>query len=292
MHYDRACFRPPSERYYPLLQVTIGCSHNKCTFCTMYKGTKFSLAPENEIIEDLEEVASYDKNAERVFLLNGDAFCLNAEKLLHIADLIHKYLPNVKKITSYCSVINIRNKSLEDLKKLREEGYDNLYIGLESGYDPALKQMNKGADSKESLELLLRLNEAGFKYCILLISGIGGKGKCSENAKATAEILNKIKPKRMAVMPLSIEDGSEYENFVKDGTYVEPSEKEKIEELIELLELLDLPDDSFFDCAHPFNFVPIYGHMSAKSEMIEELKKGLSTLPKELLDKPYKRGYL
>ncbi|MBQ7895087.1 MAG: radical SAM protein, partial [Oscillospiraceae bacterium] len=150
MHFDGPTFRPPTENFTPLLQVTVGCSYNKCAFCSMYRCTQFHMSPEEEIIEDLKELAAKNNKVNRIFLLNGDPFVLSADKLLHISALIHRYLPRMCTITCYCSFVDLRNKSLEDLVALRKAGYNDLYIGIETGYEPALKLINKGYTISEA----------------------------------------------------------------------------------------------------------------------------------------------
>ena len=137
MHYTGQVYRPPVEWNTPLLEITIGCSHNKCAFCTMYRRTPFRVSPLEDIESDLQEMlAEYGSDLKRIYLLNGDPFVLSTKKLLEISDLIHRYFPKMETMSCYSSINDVRNKSLDELKTLRQAGYDELYFGLETGYDP------------------------------------------------------------------------------------------------------------------------------------------------------------
>ena len=147
MHYTGQVYRPPLEAYTPLLEVTYGCSHNACAFCTMYHQTIFGISPLSDIESDILEIKeNFSGNFDRIYLLNGDPFVLPTERLLEIADLIHKHLPNVKTITSYASFYNLKDKSVEDMIALRKAGYNELYFGVETGDPEVLDWINKGAD--------------------------------------------------------------------------------------------------------------------------------------------------
>ena len=153
-------YRPPYEANSLLLQVTLGCSHNKCTFCYMYPDVRFKVCPMEEVEADIEEAARYCPNVKRVFLEHGDAFVLSAERLLKIADAIHRKLPKAETIAMYASIQNIKTKTDEELRQLRAAGIHGLDIGVESGLDAALSYMNKGHTAEEAREQLrAHLNE-------------------------------------------------------------------------------------------------------------------------------------
>lgn len=148
MHYTGMIYRPPFEANSLLLQVTVGCSHNSCSFCTMYRDVPYQVSPMEEIEEDLQEASLYVRNITRVFLEGGDAFTLPGERLIEIAERIHYYLPRVKTIAMYANISNIRTKTDEELARMHELKIDELNVGLESGDDEVLRYMNKGYDSK------------------------------------------------------------------------------------------------------------------------------------------------
>ena len=158
MKYTGLTYRPPFEARSLLLQVTAGCSHNQCAFCTMYRDVPFDMENMDQIEKDLQEAREYVPNITRVFLENGDPFCLSADRLSAIAVRIHEYLTKVDTIAMYASIKNIRGKSDEELKQLRALGINELNIGVESGLDEALSQMNKGYTAEQALYELKRLN--------------------------------------------------------------------------------------------------------------------------------------
>lgn len=290
MHFDGPTFRPPTENFTPLLQVTVGCSYNQCAFCSMYRCTQFRMSPEEEIVADLQELAAKNDKIDRIFLLNGDPFALSAQKLLRIAELLHHYLPRMITITCYCSFVDLRGKSLEDLKALREAGYNDLYIGIESGYEPALQMIRKGYTIPEAEEMLARLAQAGIRYHALLMGGIAGKGKSRENAEASARLLNQYKPGIVSWISTSVTEGTLLAEMRDRGEYVELTEREQLEEEILFLRALDMEDDCFFFGSHPMNLIPISEYFSKKEEIIRYIETEAAEYEDEFLDSVWQRG--
>ncbi|ONI40650.1 radical SAM protein [Candidatus Epulonipiscium fishelsonii] len=290
MHYTGEVYRHPMEAYTPLLEVTIGCSHNKCSFCTMYRKTPFKMSPLEHIKEDLEELKSYGGHIDRIYLVNADPFVLSAEKLIIIGELINSYFPEIKTITGYASIKNIKNKSVDDLKKMRALGFNQFHIGLETAYDPALKMMNKGFTNAEAYEQLDKLEQAGIEYDALLMLGVAGRDAGIDNTKATIDLLSRYKPYMISIMPTSVTPGSELEEICNSGDYVELTEREMLLEEIKFLEALDVDDDCFFFGSHNFNLVPVSGEMKDRNIMIYKLKFALKTLSPKILDSTKPRG--
>lgn len=290
MHYTgNEIYRPPLEARTPLLEVTRGCSHNKCVFCTMYKRTPFSLAPKENIISDLEELAFYYPNLERIYLLNGDPFALSFEKLKDIGELIHKYLPNIKTITSYASFYNMKNKTVAELKELKKLGFDELYIGVETAYEPALLKINKGCNLEEYKESLGKLKSAGMSYHAILMMGVAGAGNGEVNAKATAEFLNIYPPKSVFPMTTSVQYGSKLYEMRQRGDFVEASLGEIIKEQIVLVENLKLPDDTLFSSGHMVNLVNVTHRWKHKDQILDKLNYALDNLSKDILNSTNER---
>ena len=285
MHYTGQVYRPPLEAYTPLLEVTYGCSHNACAFCTMYHKTKFGISPFDHIESDIKEIRdTFPGPIERIYLLNGDPFVLPTERLLKIADLIHKYLPDVKTITSYASFYNLRNKSVEDMKALREAGYNELWFGVETGDPEVLAWLNKGADLDEYYLGLDKMKEAGMDYFAIVMQGIKGAGKSIENAKATAKFLNYYSAKGIFIMSTDVQAGSKLYKMRERGDFVETSNRENLIEQVTLLENLDVPGDVLYSSGHMVNLIKVSGHMRKKDEMIGKLKTAIATLPAYILD--------
>lgn len=283
MHFTGQVYRHPMEARTQLLEVTAGCSHNQCTFCTMYRKTPFVVSKMAHIEEDLQELKKQGRPIKRFFLVNGEPFVLSTEKLIAIGKKINDYFPEVETITCYTSIKNIRNKTVEDLKKLKVLKFNELHVGLESAYDPALKQMNKGYTQKEAYENIQKLIDAGIKWDAFVMLGIAGKGNSEINVKETTDLINKFQPYMVSVMPTSVTKGSELEEIRDKGDFVESTEREMLEEEIMLLDKLDVGDAYFFG-SHMYNLVPISGSLKHKKEMINHLKDKLETLEKDVLD--------
>lgn len=288
MHYTGEVYRPPLEAYTPLLEVTYGCSHNDCVFCTMYNNTPFGISPLKEVEDDIVELASSPSRAyrpmERIYLLNGDPFVLKTERLLEISDLIKKYIPEVKTITAYCSFYNLENKSVEDMKKLKEAGYNELWFGVETGNPEILKFLNKGTDIEGYYRGLDKMKSANMDYHAIIMQGVGGKGKSKENAIDTAKILNYYPPKGVYVMSTSVIEPSPLYYMKEKGEFVETTNRENLEEQIFLLENLTLPDETLYSSGHMVNMINVTGYMSDKDKMIDKIKYALETIDPKVLD--------
>lgn len=290
MHYDPMIYRPPYEARSALLQVTHGCSHNSCTFCTMYQGVKYSASPMEEILEDLEELAAYTPNATRVFLENGDALSLPTGKLLITSDAIHEALPNVKTITGYASVKNLRGKTDEELKALATAGFGELNIGVESGLDDVLSFMNKGFTLEEAKVTFRRMREAGLTFSLNIINAAAGPKRIEEHARANAELCNEAQPYLLFVSPLHVDPGSRLEKIVQSGGFEESTLGEYIHEEIAFLEGLELENCIFFGL-HVSNPVPVIGRLPEdKEQLLQELRDGMSRIPKSRLDSHPSKG--
>ncbi len=279
MKYDEVIYRPPSEAYTLLLQVTSGCSHNKCSYCSMYKDVNFKMESLEQIEKDLIEAKKTHKNTEKIYLLNGDPFSLSADRLKSIAKLINKHLPNCETISMYTSISNIKDKTMEELKELKALGISDLYIGVETGFDESLEYINKGNTSKEAIEQLKRLNEADIDFISIIMYGIAGKGKGIDNALATAKLLNSVKSKAIALMNLTLIPGTDlYEEALK-GNFIEASEKEKLIEEKALIENLNLKNKTLFSSIHMSNIESLNGFLPRDKEyFINKLDKAISRL--------------
>ncbi len=288
MHYTGQVYRHPIEAATPLLEVTAGCSHNKCSFCTMYRETPFKVSPLSHVEEDLQELAAHNPNINRIFLVNGEPFILATSKLIEIGKLIHEYLPNIETITCYASVKSLKNKSLEELKQLRELGYNELHIGLESAYEPAVTKMNKGFTTKEAYENIEKLVSAGFDWDAIIMTGVAGKGNGKIHIEETAKLLNKFPPYLVSLMTTSVSTGTPLEIMVDEGEFIECTEREKIEEEKMLIKLLDF--DAYFFGGHNYNLIPFNAPLSKKEEILQYIDKKLTEIDPKLLNSSYRRA--
>ena len=290
MHYTGLTYRPPYEADSVLLQVTAGCSHNACTFCTMYRKTQFSVSPIEEVEADLAEVARVRPDAERVFLVNGDAFCLDTDRLLRIADLIHAYLPRVRRITGYARITNIESKTDDELRLLAAAGYGDLNIGVESALDDVLAFMNKGYTTDVARRQLKRLNECGLSFSINIMDASAGPERIAEHAKANAELANEVQPTLIFVSPLHIDPGSDLEHIAEAGGFEECTLGQYIDEEILFLEGLEQRDCVFFGL-HVSNPIPVAGWLPRDKEtLLYELKRGKARLSQRVLDSHPSKG--
>ncbi|WP_406656904.1 radical SAM protein [Methanolobus sp. ZRKC2] len=254
MKYTGPVYRPPYEAGSLLLQVTVGCAHNRCTYCTMYKDVQFAAESIEQVEKDLQEARKLHGDAKRVFLVNGDAFVLSASRLKPIAELIIKYLPDVEVITMYASVNNIKSKTDEELRELRDLRINDLWVGLETGDEEVLNYMNKGFALKDSYEQLERLNKAGMRHIGIFIFGGAGRGKGIQNAIDTAKLINATKPSAVAVTTMGAFGDSQLAKDVENGKFVLATELEVLEEQKKFIELIEVENVSYLGI-HAINTV-------------------------------------
>ncbi len=290
MNLSGIVYRPPYEADSFLLQVTKGCSHNRCTFCSMYPDVPFAVCPMEEVEADLEEGARYCPDVTRVFLEHGDAFVLSSDRLLAIAEAVHRKLPKVETIAMYASIQNIRTKTDAELRELRACGIHGLDIGVESGLDAALTYMNKGHTAKEAREQLLRLTEAGMDYSFNAILGCGGAELWRENADATADLINAVQPHLLFIGSLHAEPGCRLYQDMKDGVFHECTIGQLLDEQERLIRRLDLNNTYYFG-SHPSNLVPMQGRLpEQKQDMIDVIRETREALRTQLDMFPLRGG--
>lgn len=248
----------------------------------MYRETPFRVSLLAHVEEDLMEMKRIYGDLKRIFLVNGEPFVLATDKLIVIGELINKYFPNIETITCYASIKSLKNKSVDDLKRLKALGYNELHIGLESAYDPVMKQMNKGFTQKEAYEYLARVKAAGMSWDAIIMTGVAGKGNGKIHIEQTAKLLNEFPPYMLSIMTTSVSTGTTLETMRDNGEFVECSELEKIEEEIMLLKLIDFEDCYFFG-GHNYNLIPINAPLSRKKEIIKALEDNIHKIPTHIL---------
>ena len=221
MKYTGLTYRPPFEANSLLLQVTRGCSHNSCAFCTMYRDTPFGEETLEQIERDIDEASQMELNTRRVFLVNGDAFTLPAQKLARVAEMIGEKLPQIRTISMYASIRNIQEKTDAELRMLRELGVNELNIGVESGMDSVLEYMNKGYSVADAKAELSRLREAGYDYALNIIFGAAGSGAQLEHARKTAQLVNDAQPFLIFTGTVHTDPGCPLYDAVQEGSFVE-----------------------------------------------------------------------
>ena len=270
MHYTGTVWRPPYEAWSALLQVTAGCTHHKCKFCTLYEDIpfKFKMSSMDEIEDDLKELCYFTPDVTRMFLVGANPFVLATDKLREIAYLSKQYLNRLKTIGCFARITDITPKSVEELKHLRSCGYNGITIGVETGDDEALAFMNKGYSSADILEQCRKLDEAGLEYNFFYLTGIYGKGKSKQGVENTLKIFNKLNPKIVGASMLTIYPTSELYREIQNGNWTEESETEKYEELKMLVQGLDIK--THFAALGASNAIQLHGNIPTdKDELIK-----------------------
>lgn len=286
MHFFGDTYRPPFEEKSLLIPVSSGCSHNRCKFCNLYGDSEFKVNPVDIIKEDIDSVAKYKTLYKRVFLVGGDPFALSYETLKEIAEYINEKLPRIETIGCHASIINIRDKTPEQLKELSELGFDDLNIGLETGLDSVLEFMDKGYSAAEAEEALLWLNDARMAYNLNLVTGLGGPALSMQNADASATLINAVQPKLIMVAPLHIEPGSVLEGMEAAGEFEQCTLKQIAEEQIRFIGKTDL-EDTFYFGMQSVNPIRTNGLLDADKEpLIQSLKSGLDHFTEQQQNEP------
>lgn len=256
MHYEGTCIRPPSEAYSILLQVTLGCSHNKCTFCGTYKGKRFTIKDDKIILNDILFASKYMKRQDRVFLMDGDALIIPQKRLLWILEKIEEHLPWVRRVGSYANAKSIRMKSLEELMELKAHGLGILYLGVESGDDETLKIINKGTSARNLIDQGRKVKEAGIKLSITVLLGIAGRKRSLPHARATGELLSAIDPNYVGALTVMVIPGTPLYQSLERGDFELLNQREVLLELREMIVHTHLTRGLFFS-NHASNYLPL-----------------------------------
>ncbi|MDD3277978.1 MAG: radical SAM protein [Lachnospiraceae bacterium] len=279
MHFTGTIWRPPYEANSLLIEVTAGCTHHKCKFCTLYDDLpfKFRMTPMEDVEADLAETQTQlrswqNRQVKRVYLVGANPFVLKFERLKKIANLIHKYFPECETIGCFSRVTDITLKTDEQLRELHRLGYDGLTIGVETGDDVALAFMNKGYQAQEIVKQTHRLDKVNITYNYFYLTGVSGAGHGVEGALESAKIFNMTHPKIIGSSMLTIFPESELYQEIQDGNWAEEGELEKLQELKALIEHLDIP--TFFASLGASNAVYVQGNPPKdKKKMVAELEK-------------------
>ena len=271
-------FRPPSEAYSVIVQVTVGCAHNRCQFCSMYKEKSFGLRSMAEIQAQIEYFAKYEPQAKRVFLADGDAMVLSTDALIEITSALKASFPKLERISSYATPLDLLRKSDAELERLREAGISLLYIGLESGSEDVLSQMEKGVTSSQMIEAAQKAKKAGFDLSVTVISGLGGQAQSQLHARETARVLNEMQPDYLGLLTLLLDEETPINKWIADGTFKLLSPIEAVQETYWLLEDLKLKN-TMFRSNHASNYLALAGNLPEdQGRLLKELRG--------ILDKP------
>lgn len=284
MHYTGTIWRPPYEAYSLLIQVTAGCTHHSCKFCTLYEDLpfKFKLSPFSEIEQDLAEASKYYHKVPRVFFTGANPFVLSTEKLKTLAKMVKEYFPKYETIGCFARITDITPKTVEELRGLRALGYDGITIGVETGDDEMLAFMNKGFQSKDTIEQCKKLEAANISYNFFYLTGISGAGRAEIGAKETAKVFNQLHPRIIESSMLTIYKNSELYEEIQKGNWREESEIEKLIELKTLIENLKITTRIVTDGAS--NLIQVRGNLPKdKEKLMKHLQYQISNVDESVL---------
>jgi radical SAM superfamily enzyme YgiQ (UPF0313 family) len=274
MIYEGDIYRPPSEAESLLVQVTIGCSWNRCAFCNMYKEKKFRVRSIEEIKSDLRSALPYRGRFKRIFLCDGDVFALPAPFLTEIFEEIRRLFPELEAVRVYASARNVLWKKVDAMKSLVDLGLDMVYFGLESGSDKVLAAVNKGNNKQEMIDSAALLKKAGIKQSISIIAGLGGEAMSEEHILETADALNKMQPEYLGMLVLHAGmDSPPVHSHEQEEDPRLPSSRLVLSEMRLLLENLEL-NDCLFTSAHVSNFFHVKGRLPHdRQKMLRQLNE-------------------
>ncbi|MBW2130787.1 MAG: B12-binding domain-containing radical SAM protein, partial [Deltaproteobacteria bacterium] len=273
--YEGNCIRPPSEAYSILLQVTVGCSHNKCIFCGTYKDKRFRIKDNETILKDILFASKYMRRQDRVFLMDGDALIIPQKRLLWILDRINEHLPWVRRVGAYANVKGIKMKTPEELKELKARGLGILYLGVETGDDELRKRIRKGSSAQTCIEMGRKVKEAGMKLSVTVLLGIGGREGSLKHARATGELLSAMDPDYVGALTVMLYPGTQLYDEFRRGEFILPDERELLLELREMIAHTNLTRGLFFS-NHASNYLPVKARLpGGKQEALDLIDRAL-----------------
>jgi radical SAM superfamily enzyme YgiQ (UPF0313 family) len=275
MHYEGMCIRPPSEAFSILLQVTVGCSHNKCAFCGTYKEKRFRIKDEKTILNDILFASRHMRQQDKAFLMDGDALIIPQKRLMWILDRIKEHLPWVKRVGAYANTKSIKMKSAEELVELRKNGLGILYYGVETGDDELRKKICKGSTAETCIAMGKKAMEAGMKLSVTVLLGIAGRENSLRHAKATGELLSAMDPQYVGALTVMLIPGTPLYEDLANRRFDLPDERELLVELREMIRHTHLTRGLFFS-NHASNYLPIKARLpKGKQDALDLIDRAL-----------------
>ena len=274
MRYEGDVYRPPSEAESFLLQATIGCSWNRCTYCAMYRDKQFRVRPLDEILEDVAEAGRcFGSRVRKAFVMDGDALMLGLDLWEPILQAMQSAFPHLRRVSCYATALNLLEKTPDELKRLRELGLKLLYIGPESGDDVTLKRIAKGATAAEHVEAAARARDAGLKQSLIFLLGAGGVKRSEQHASASAKLASAMDPEFLSALTLTLIPDTPIFKLAQRGDYSLPG----IDGLLRELRIFVADTnttDAIFRSNHASNYLPIAGRLPRDREQILRLIDG------------------
>jgi len=272
MRYEGSIYRPPSEAYSLIVQVTIGCAHNDCTFCSMFKDKRFRVRDIEEVLQDLGTARRSYKNVGKIFLADGDALVLTNEKLLIVLNKIKQLFPECERVGIYGTPQDVNNKTLAELEELRDAGVGIIYIGAESGNEQVLLDIKKGSTRAEIITAIKKIEESGIKASVTFISGLAGRDHWKEHAIDSGTLISETEPSYVGLLTLMVEQDAPMYPDVISGKFKKLSPEEVIVETALLLENINVNKTCIFRSNHASNYVSLRGDLPKdKAKMAGQL---------------------
>ncbi len=290
MKYEGMIFRPPSEAESLILQVTVGCSYNRCTFCSAYQGKSFRIISYEEIKEDIDEVSSYDPRVPRVFMADGDALAIQQKELLRILDYLRLKLKGLERVGIYANAKDVLKKDVENLKALKESGLGIIYLGLESGDRETLRRILNDATIFQFIRAGSMLKESGILLSVTVLLGIGGVERSQVHAEETGKVLSEMDPDFVGALSLMVVPGTPIEKEIEEGKLILPTPFGLIQELEKMIEHCCFTQ-CFFASNHASNYLPVRIRMpEEKEEVLRRIREVLRKKDPALLRPEYLRA--
>ncbi len=291
MRYEGNVFRPPSEARSYILQITVGCSHNRCTFCAMYKDKKYHVRSMEDIKADIRMARQHYGDLEKVFLADGDALAMDTADLLEILDILYKSFPSLKHVGIYASPDTILDKEMSELTALKAAGITIAYLGVETGDPQLLEDIRKGVSYDQMLEAGRKIRRAGILLSVTILLGLAGRTpKAVEHEKNTAKILNEMNPDYIGALTLMLAPGTQLYRLQQKGEFELPGPFEILDEMRILIENLEVKDTEFRS-NHASNYLPIKGRFPEdKQKMLDLINDLIAKNDRKYLRPDYLRA--
>jgi radical SAM superfamily enzyme YgiQ (UPF0313 family) len=284
--YEGAIWRPPSEARSLILQATIGCSNNSCTFCGSYKSKPFRIKPPEEIKADVYLIGDHYKHIERIFLADGDALVIKTPQLIEILDFLSDTFPRLQRVGVYASPQNLLLKSTGELRELSTHGLGIVYLGVETGSDRVLERVKKGVTRDEMITAGRKVVQAGIPLSVTIIIGLGGQALSHRHAERTASILNQITPDYVGALTLMLVEGTELYEAHASGTFELLSPRQTLQEMYWLIESMEC--ETLFRSNHASTYLSLGGYLPGEKEHL--LTRIDDALEKGMFRQEYMRG--
>ena len=268
MHYEGDIYRPPSEAHSLIVQATVGCTHNGCTFCESYKAKEFRVKPFETVLADLMEARGYYRHVGRIFFADGDAMCLATDELMRLLDAVRELFPECTRVGVYGRASHILSKSLDDLARLREAGLGIVYIGAESGSDEVLRRVDKGETVQQTVDSVRKAESAGIKTSVTFILGLGGRGFIEEHASKTGEMISAMGASYVGLLALILNPEAPLYADAQSGKFELLTPLETVEELEIILENAICESETVFRSNHASNWLVLKGTLPRDRERL------------------------